>query len=214
MRLGLSVCMDRNRAIGKGNTIPWHSKKDMTFFRMFTMGKPLIMGRNTYQSILESTGEGQILPGREVVVLSKSMEEYPTIPNVEVCWESSEALNYSMRVAENGIEGFDYSKIRPKNGTFENFPIVCGGQSVYEEFLPKCTDLFINTLDIEVHGADRFFPELTNVHRGMQLRKERKHEGIVYRWFSSYQNVCWPDESAGMVGWQWERAYWISEGFG
>ena len=61
--------MDKNRVIGKGNTIPWHLPADFAHFRKTTAGCPIIMGLNTYRSI------GRPLPGRTNIVLSKDDEK-------------------------------------------------------------------------------------------------------------------------------------------
>ncbi|KHD08829.1 hypothetical protein PN36_23250 [Candidatus Thiomargarita nelsonii] len=63
--LSLCVAMDKNRLIGNNNALPWHLPADLKHFRAVTMGKPIIMGHNTYVSI------GRPLPGRLNVVLSR-----------------------------------------------------------------------------------------------------------------------------------------------
>lgn len=58
--------MDRNRLIGSNNQLPWHLPADLAHFKQITMGKPIVMGRKTYESI------GRPLPGRTNIVLSRS----------------------------------------------------------------------------------------------------------------------------------------------
>ena len=58
MKLSLIVAMARNNTIGIDNTLPWHLPNDLKYFRATTMGKPVVMGRKTYESI------GRPLPGR------------------------------------------------------------------------------------------------------------------------------------------------------
>jgi dihydrofolate reductase len=62
------VAMDENRAIGKDNTLPWHLPADLQYFKKVTMGKPIVMGRKTYESI------GKPLPGRENIVVTRHLE--------------------------------------------------------------------------------------------------------------------------------------------
>ncbi|OOE14156.1 dihydrofolate reductase [Fictibacillus arsenicus] len=59
------VAMDENRAIGKDNDLPWYLPNDLKHFKKTTMGKPIIMGRKTYESI------GKPLPGRENIVVTR-----------------------------------------------------------------------------------------------------------------------------------------------
>ncbi len=63
--LALIVALAENGVIGRGNSLPWHISSDLKRFRALTMGKPLIMGRKTFQSI------GKALPGRETIIVSR-----------------------------------------------------------------------------------------------------------------------------------------------
>lgn len=63
--LALIVALAENGVIGKGNGLPWHVSSDLKRFRALTMGKPMIMGRKTFQSI------GRALPGRETIVVTR-----------------------------------------------------------------------------------------------------------------------------------------------
>ena len=66
MRIELVVAMAENRVIGRDNALPWHIPADLKRFKALTMGKPMIMGRRTFDSI------GRVLPGRDSIVLSRS----------------------------------------------------------------------------------------------------------------------------------------------
>jgi dihydrofolate reductase len=59
------VAMDKNRGIGKNNDLPWYLPDDLRHFKKVTMGKPIVMGRKTYESI------GKPLPGRENIVVTR-----------------------------------------------------------------------------------------------------------------------------------------------
>ncbi|MDP2283073.1 MAG: dihydrofolate reductase, partial [Pseudohongiella sp.] len=65
MRLALIWAMSRNRVIGRNNALPWYLPEDLKYFKQVTMGKPIIMGRKTYESI------GRPLPGRTNIVISR-----------------------------------------------------------------------------------------------------------------------------------------------
>ena len=66
MHLSIIVAMGKNRVIGKNGMLPWHISSDLKNFKKITMGKPILMGRKTYESI------GRPLPGRENIVLTKN----------------------------------------------------------------------------------------------------------------------------------------------
>ena len=67
-RLVLLAALDRNSAIGKNNALPWHLPDDLKRFKALTLGKPLLMGRKTAQSL------GRALPGRVNLVLTRSRQ--------------------------------------------------------------------------------------------------------------------------------------------
>ena len=64
MKISLIVAMAQNRVIGRDNQMPWHLSEDLKYFKRVTMGKPVIMGRNTFESI------GKPLPGRPMASVS------------------------------------------------------------------------------------------------------------------------------------------------
>lgn len=73
MKLSIIVAMTKNHVIGKNNQMPWHLPADLAWFRQNTGGKPIIMGRKTFESI------GRPLPNRTNIVLSRSPYEHDGI---------------------------------------------------------------------------------------------------------------------------------------
>ena len=138
------AAMDKNRVIGKGNTIPWHLPADFAHFKETTAGHPVIMGLNTYKSI------GRPLPQRTNIVLSKDDEE------IEGCL-----------MAHSLEEAFDLAKENSEN------IFVIGGASVYEQTLPFADTLNLTLIDAEVDG-DIFFPEFNHDEWKEVSREERK----------------------------------------
>jgi dihydrofolate reductase len=129
MRLSLVAAVDRNFAIGKGNALPWHLPADLKRFKALTLGKPLLMGRRTAESL------GRALPGRRNLVLTRSGR---------VPFEGMEA------VASLG-EALDLVFDAPEL-------CVIGGGDVYALCLPRATHLHMTHVDAAVDGADAFFP--------------------------------------------------------
>jgi len=122
MIISLIAAMDRNRVIGIKNGLPWHLPEDFKHFKSVTMGKPVIMGRKTYESI------GRPLPGRRNIVVSTSgfsIEGVDTVSSLE------EALVLVADVDE---------------------VMVIGGASIYAQTLPLANRLYITHVNTEVEG--------------------------------------------------------------
>ncbi len=129
MILSIIVAMDRNRAIGAGGTLPWHLPADLRHFREITMGKPIIMGRRTHESI------GRPLPGRDNIVISRNPEFQA--PGCRVMGGMAAVLE--------GLGGVDEA-------------MVIGGASLYAEALSLADRMYLTEVHAEVVG-DVFFPE-------------------------------------------------------
>ena len=131
------VARARNGAIGRGGGLPWRLKSDLAIFKAVTMGRPVIMGRRTWDSLPKKP-----LPGRLNLVLSRdaSFEAEGAV----VCEHFSEALEIAReQAAEDGVN--------------EVFAI--GGVAVFELALPKARRLYLTEVDAEVDG-DVFFPAI------------------------------------------------------
>lgn len=99
------VAVDPNGVIGVGDRMPWHYKADFKRFKERTMGGAVVMGRKTFESI-PPTKSGEILPGRVVIVVSKSMPEGPTArSNVVVASSIESAIDAWARGATTWIAG-------------------------------------------------------------------------------------------------------------
>jgi dihydrofolate reductase len=129
MIVSLITAMDRNRLIGSNNQLPWHLPADFAHFKSVTMGKPIIMGRKTYESI------GRPLPGRTNIVLSR--DTATSFEGVE-CVNSFEQALALVPEAEEIM--------------------VIGGSTIYELLLPKADRLYLTYVDAEFAG-DAWFPE-------------------------------------------------------
>jgi dihydrofolate reductase len=124
------VAYDRKRAIGKDNRLPWRLPDDMKHVRDVTMGKPLIMGRRTWDSI------GRPLPGRTSIVLTR--DRAFRCDGCLVARTADEALRLAGAVPE---------------------VIVFGGAGVFEEYLPLADRIYLTEVEAEA-DADTFFPKI------------------------------------------------------
>jgi dihydrofolate reductase len=129
MIISIIAAMDRNHLIGNNNQLPWHLPADFTHFKSVTMGKPVIMGRKTYESI------GRPLPGRRNIVLSRN----PATRFKDV--ESVTSFEQALALMPDAKE-----------------VMVIGGSAVYEMLLPEVDRMYITYVDAEFEG-DAWFPE-------------------------------------------------------
>lgn len=137
MTLALIWAMSRNRVIGRNNALPWYLPEDLKYFKRVTMGKPIIMGRKTWESI------GRPLPGRTNIVITRS-SDYQVPEGVRIVSSLEAALELAEKVCL--INGLDEA-------------VVIGGAEIYALALPSATRLYMTQVHAEVHG-DAFFPQI------------------------------------------------------
>lgn len=129
MNLSLIVARTKNKVIGKEKGMPWHLPVDLAWFRENTIGKPVIMGRKTYESI------GRLLPKRPNIILSRSGF------TVEGAY-SAESLEQAVELAEK------FAK--------EGEVMIIGGGELFKQALPYATKLYVTEIQAEIDG-DTFF---------------------------------------------------------
>lgn len=137
MRKALIAAMSQNRVIGRNNQLPWHLPGDLKYFKQATMGKPIIMGRKTWDSI------GRPLPGRMNVVISRNPEWKAPAGTVGAP-SLNEALKKACAHAE--LEGGDEV-------------MIIGGGQIYAEALATVDRMYITKVHADIDG-DAFFPEV------------------------------------------------------
>jgi len=128
--------MSTNRTIGINNSLPWHLPNDLKYFKQATMGKPIVMGRKTFESI------GKPLPGRRNIVISRDASYQAEGIDVVTSLEDAISLGEDICLV-NGQEEV----------------MVIGGAQIYELALAKADRLYITHVDANVEG-DAFFPEV------------------------------------------------------
>lgn len=132
MLISLIAAASENNVIGDENEIPWHLPDDMAFFRSTTEGKPVIMGRKTFESI------GHPLPKRQNIIISRQQDL--VIEGCEVVSSLEEALD----LAEE--EGADEA-------------CVIGGGQIYKEAIELADRIYLTRVHAKVDG-DAYFPEI------------------------------------------------------
>lgn len=126
-RIALVVAVADNGVIGRQGGLPWHLPDDLKFFRSVTMGKPLLMGRRTFESI------GKALPGRRNIVLTRGPA--PAVAGIESAPDLDAALSLAGDVPE---------------------VCIVGGAALYEMALPRAARLYLTRVHACVDGDTRF----------------------------------------------------------
>ena len=135
-RLALIVAAAENGVIGRNNALPWRLPEDMRYFKRVTMGKPVIMGRKTFESI------GQPLPGRTNIVITRNAAYRAA--GVSVASTLAEALALAREVAaRDGVEEM----------------VVIGGAEIYRAALPLTERLYLTEVHARVEG-DAVLPDI------------------------------------------------------
>jgi dihydrofolate reductase len=136
MRISLIAALSDNRIIGRDNKMPWHLPRDLKYFKHVTMGKPIVMGRKTFDSV------GKPLPGRTNIVVTR--QSAWQMHGVHVVHSLGEAMAFAQRLPL--IDGNEEV-------------MVIGGAQIYREVLPQAHRLYLTQIHAHFEG-DAFFPEI------------------------------------------------------
>ncbi len=130
MSVKLIAAIGENGELGKNNDLIWHLPKDKRFFKETTMGKYVVMGRRTFESLPNS------LPGRTMIVVSsKKLDNYYDV----ICYN-------------NPLDVIDHFE---KDELF-----VIGGGLIYEEFMPFASEMYLTEVLAHDYEADTYFPQI------------------------------------------------------
>lgn len=130
MQISLIVAMAQHRVIGRSNQMPWHLPADLRHFKSVTLGKPVIMGRKTFESI------GRPLLGRRNLVITRNSD-----------WQADGVESVNSLDAALALVG-DEAEV-----------MILGGGQLYREALPLAHRLYLTHIDLTVNDADTWFPD-------------------------------------------------------
>ncbi len=152
MRLALIVAAAENGVIGRDNKLPWHLPEDLGYFKRVTMGKPIVMGRKTYESI------GRPLPGRTNIVITRNpewqAEGVRALPDLEAALALAEEIAL--------IDGAEEL-------------MVIGGAEIYAAALPLADRIYLTRVHADVSG-DAWLPDI-DWSQWRELARERHGAG-------------------------------------
>lgn len=150
--LTLIAAIGKNNELGKNNDLIWRLKKDMQFFKENTIGKPIVMGRKTLESL------PKMLPNRQHIVLTKQKIE---IPNVIIV-HSKEELFRLLNTRKEEI-------------------MVIGGSSIYQLLINDASRILLTEIDATDEQATVYFPKFNKENWLKKILKEEKEKEISYR---------------------------------
>jgi dihydrofolate reductase len=136
MDMELILAVAENDVIGRGNELPWHLPADLRHFKSLTLGKPVLMGRRTYESI------GKALPGRTNIVLSRSKEFSPCDCLVVKTLEDAQMAACAAAGAAAGAR---------------SALMVIGGAEIYRQCLPLARRIHLTLIHAHIEGGDTVF---------------------------------------------------------
>ena len=134
--MAVIVAAAENGVIGRNNALPWHLSEDLRYFKRVTMGKPIVMGRKTFESI------GRPLPGRTNIVITRNTSFHAE--GIQVVGSLAEALALAEDIAL--IDG-------------ARELVVIGGAEIYREAIPGADRLYLTEVHAQVEG-DAYLPEI------------------------------------------------------
>jgi dihydrofolate reductase len=138
MTLSFIVAVSDNNAIGRNNDLPWHMPEDLKFFKRTTMGKPVVMGRKTWESM------NKALPGRlNIVISSQARLQLPE--GVLMFQHVSDAVKHLEEI--NTEEAF-----------------IIGGGRIFSETISFADKIYLTRIHATIPDADVFFTPLDHTH--------------------------------------------------
>ena len=159
MKISMIAAMTEDRVIGIENTLPWKLPNDMKWFRQNTLGKPIVMGRKTFESF-----GAKPLPGRTNIIITRD-QSYQAEDSI-VVYSIEEALKTAGDVDE---------------------VMIIGGASFYEQMLPKSDRLYLTFVEADLEG-DAWFPEfdlndwneVESIHHEKDEKNAYPHRFVIF----------------------------------
>jgi dihydrofolate reductase len=157
--VAIVVAIGKNRQLGDGNTLLWHIPDDLKRFKRLTLGHPIIIGRKTFESIVQILGKP--LLGRTNIVLTRDTN-----------WKYDGVL-----VADTFEKALEIARKQPGADEIH----IGGGAQIYEQALPFVTKLYLTLVD-DTKPADAFFPEYEHLFTKKISEESHEWNGLSYRW--------------------------------
>jgi dihydrofolate reductase len=167
MKLAIIVAAARNGVIGNNNQLPWHLPQDLKYFKSVTLGKPVIMGRKTYESI------GRPLPGRTNIVVTRSADW--KVDGVVVV----NSLEQALAAARSALAA---------SATSVTEAMIIGGAEIYRSALPLVDRIYLTRVEVDIEG-DAFFPALSDTEWQLNATLPGDEQATLAHQFLVYERT-------------------------
>ena len=157
------ACTDKENVIGKDNKLPWNLPEDLQHFKEITMGKIIVMGRKTFESL------PKVLPGRHHIVLTRNQNYKVNNPNVEVVTGNINNIFKKMKYSED-----------------EYF--IIGGAEIYKIGIKFADKIYLTRIYEHIEG-DAYFPMINDKYWNISSMSQiivSKQTGLIF----SYEEYC------------------------
>lgn len=161
MSITIIAAIGKNKELGKKGDLIWHIPEDLKYFKEKTMGKTIIMGKKTFNSL------PRLLPGRKHVILSEDDEFNKDIGDSIVFYNKAELIKY-INTELKDEEAF-----------------IVGGASMYTMFIDICDKMYLTRIDAEDKDADVYFPKFNPADWFVDIEKEYISSGL------RVTHTCW-----------------------
>ena len=148
--ISIIAAVGKNNELGRGNDLIWHIKEDLKNFKDLTIGKYIVMGKNTYKSLPRH------LEGRKYIVLSSSLDNI-----------------------DDGMLFKDFNKLLEFVKNLDEEIMIIGGASIYKLFLPYANKLYLTEIDSE-EQADVYFPKFNKDDYTRSVVSNSEVNGLKY----------------------------------
>lgn len=152
IKLSVIVAVAENLVVGKNNALPWHLSEDLQYFKRTTLGKPIVMGRKTFESI------GRPLPGRTNIVISRNPDYFAQ--GIKIV----SSLEQAFQLVEDTALIDDSQEL-----------MVIGGAAIYAAAIPVADRLYVTEVHAEVEG-DAYLP---NIDWGNWIESSRERHMAI-----------------------------------
>lgn len=150
--ISVIAAMSEDRVIGKDNRLPWNIKSDLANFKKITLGKPVIMGRKTFESLRAP------LPGRENIIITR--DPFFTAEGIKVFRSIEDGLNFARDIPADEI-------------------MVIGGEQIFEATLDTANRMYLTVIRQIVVNGDAFFPEYDTA-QWQQIETKDLEENVTF----------------------------------
>ncbi len=165
-KISIIAALDEKRGIGRDNKLPWHIPEDLKRFKELTMGHPVIMGRKTFESILEYLKKP--LPGRKNIVITR---------NPGTVYSNRSRIGGEVAIVDSIEKALNKAK---QTETDEIF--IIGGAQIFDQAISITDNLYL-TLVSGDFACDTFFPEYTDFDKEV-FREDHPESNPAFTWLT------------------------------